>query len=100
MPQLNIETYVSQYFWFISILFAFYYIAISQVIPRIASIMKTREKSTESVGITHNEIVDISTASNIYRNISKNVSTEIHTTKDQELKTLKKVSESWVKKHI
>ena len=43
MPQLAIETTVTQYFWLVIILFGFYYIAVTKVIPSIANALKTRK---------------------------------------------------------
>ena len=43
MPQLAIETIVTQYFWLVIILFGFYYIAVTKVIPSIANALKTRK---------------------------------------------------------
>jgi len=61
MPQLSIETFVTQYFWFISILLAFYFISILLVIPRISEIYKTRQKCinvlTEELEDNNNEIL-------------------------------------------
>jgi hypothetical protein len=44
MPQLNIETFVTQYFWLIVILFGFYFIVVTTIIPSIASSIKLRKK--------------------------------------------------------
>lgn len=44
MPQLSIETFVSQYFWLILIFLVFYYVVITQVLPNIAKILKARNK--------------------------------------------------------
>lgn len=49
MPQLSIETFVSQYFWLILIFLIFYYVIITQILPNIAKILKTRNKA-ESTG--------------------------------------------------
>jgi len=46
MPQLNIETFVTQYFWLIVILFGFYVIVVTTIIPSIASAIKLRKKLT------------------------------------------------------
>jgi len=49
MPQLSIETFVSQYFWLIIFLFGFYYFCFMEVIPKFSEILKTRAK-IESLG--------------------------------------------------
>lgn len=110
MPQLSIETFVSQYLWFISILLIFYFIAITQVIPRIAEIMKTRQKTAQptdfsgiSVEGNKTEKVEYNT-STIFSNISKNILLNDealkHTSLSASEKELKKASELWVKKNI
>jgi hypothetical protein len=42
MPQLSIETYVTQYIWLVIILGNFYYYLSSQKVPKIVEIKKTR----------------------------------------------------------
>lgn len=42
MPQLAVETFVSQYIWMIVTLGAFYSITMMYVLPKIALIKKTR----------------------------------------------------------
>lgn len=48
MPQLALETFISQYFWLLVIFFSFYFISITTVIPRISTLMKSREKISAS----------------------------------------------------
>lgn len=43
MPQLWIETWVSQYFWLVVILFFFHVYMVNNVIPTIATIFKIRK---------------------------------------------------------
>lgn len=43
MPQLWIETWVSQYFWLLVILFCFHFYMVNNVIPTIATIFKIRK---------------------------------------------------------
>lgn len=43
MPQLSIETWVSQYFWFLVILFIFHYFFVNSVVPTIATLIKIRK---------------------------------------------------------
>lgn len=44
MPQLKIETFVTQYFWLIVILLGFYYVLVTVIIPRISEVIKTRKR--------------------------------------------------------
>lgn len=46
MPQLSIETYVTQYFWLVVILGLFYYYIATQIVPKIGEIKKTRAQIT------------------------------------------------------
>ena len=50
MPHLCVETYFTQYFWLVVILFSFYYIAVNQIIPKFSETFKTRKK-LESLAI-------------------------------------------------
>jgi len=43
MPHLAVETYVSQYFWFMLILVLFHTFMTDTVIPRISSLFKARK---------------------------------------------------------
>lgn len=43
MPQLAIETFISQFIWLLVVLLGFYYVTIMYVIPQIAIIKKTRK---------------------------------------------------------
>lgn len=42
MPQLSVETFVTQYFWLLIIFFSFLIISTLYVMPKIAAIKKTR----------------------------------------------------------
>lgn len=44
MPQLHIETFVTQYFWLVVCLFVFYYINAVEILPSISEILKIRQK--------------------------------------------------------
>lgn len=111
MPQLSIETFVSQYFWFISILLIFYFIAITQVIPRIAEIMKTRLKTSQPTLISDTSVKgstdskrESDSTFTIFSNISKNITlndeaSHNSSSSDSEI-TLKKASELWVRNNI
>lgn len=43
MPQLSLETFVSQYFWLVVVILGLYYINTERIIPRISKIRKARE---------------------------------------------------------
>lgn len=43
MPQLSLETFVSQYFWLVVVILGLYYINTEIIIPRISKIRKARE---------------------------------------------------------
>jgi len=43
MPQLWIETFVSQYFWLLAILLTFYVFISTKVIPTISNTLKLRQ---------------------------------------------------------
>lgn len=44
MPQLAVETFVSQYFWLVVLLTFFYLQMVTWAIPKIAEIIKTRKE--------------------------------------------------------
>lgn len=46
MPQLSIETFVTQYFWLVVLMLVLYYINVEIIIPRISLIIKSREIET------------------------------------------------------
>ena len=48
MPQLWVETYVSQFFWLLVILFSFHYFITIFVLPKIAAALKIRKKAEVS----------------------------------------------------
>jgi len=57
MPQLWTETFVSQYFWLLVILFSFYYFISSKVIPTISETLKARQivENKETIETVQNE---------------------------------------------
>ncbi len=62
MPQLDTLTYFSQFFWFIVIFLSFYVILSNDIIPNVATILKTRNKmikSTPSALATNNSKIEI-----------------------------------------
>jgi 5-bromo-4-chloroindolyl phosphate hydrolysis protein len=42
MPQLDVTSFTTQIFWLILFLFGFYYIVLTDILPRIAKILKIR----------------------------------------------------------
>lgn len=60
MPQLDTLTYFSQFFWFIIIFLSLYIILSNDIIPIIATNLKTRNKIVKSgsftSSITNNKI--------------------------------------------
>ena len=44
MPQLSLETFVSQYFWLVVLFFYFYFQMVNWVIPKISQIIKIRKE--------------------------------------------------------
>lgn len=58
MPQLWIETWVTQYFWLLVIMFFFHFYMVNKVIPSIATIFKIRKtlniKTESSNNVTLN----------------------------------------------
>jgi len=76
MPQLALETFVTQYFWLIVVLSAFFVTSTFYVIPRISQMMKVREKvgqeetNGEAEGSTVKDNIILNTVSpNIERTI-------------------------------
>jgi len=76
MPQLWIETFVTQYFWLLLILFSFYYFITTQVIPVISETIKARQIS-DNKDIKTEEIIN-EKAINLFNNSSKsNIKTDL-----------------------
>lgn len=54
MPQLSMETFISQYFWLVVVLMMFHFIVSSTIIPNIILTLKARETAdsgnTEEAG--------------------------------------------------
>jgi hypothetical protein len=48
MPQLAIETFVSQYFWLITSIMAFHYVVSTSVIPNIVTTLRARKVTSSS----------------------------------------------------
>lgn len=67
MPQLWIETWVTQYFWLLVVLFFFHFFMVNKVIPSIASILKIRKQlssnSTNIIQEKDEKVVDIKISS-------------------------------------
>jgi len=76
MPQLWIETFVTQYFWLLLILFSFYYFITTQVIPNISETIKARQIS-DNKDIKIEEVAN-EKAINLFNNSSKsNLKTDL-----------------------
>lgn len=88
MPQLSIETYITQYLWLVVVLAVFYFFISSFFVPKIGEIKKTRAKlasSTETaiikggesqisgieVGIIINKGVGIKGGESIFEQMNK-----------------------------
>lgn len=71
MPQLWTETIITQYFWLILILFGFYYIAVTQLIPQIAFTLKARRDLESGVTNKDNNLSQDSINPNSLLNNSK-----------------------------
>lgn len=77
MPHLSIETYVTQYFWLVVILFTFYYISVTQIIPKISETFKTRKK-LESLAIESSTDTDSPALKRSIHIISNSISGSKH----------------------
>lgn len=96
MPQLNIETFVTQYFWLIVVLFGFYIVVVTAIIPSIASAIKLRKKLTIAEEIEGAEASAVAETTATGFNIS--VSHEVYTPVD--LKTLYFSNNDWIKSNL
>ena len=96
MPQLNIETFVTQYYWLIVVLFGFYIVVVTAIIPSIASALKLRKKLTLSddapEGVSASEAETASAGFNI------SVPHEVYAPVD--LKTLYFSNNDWIKSNL
>jgi hypothetical protein len=57
MPQLSLETFVSQYFWLIVTLFALYFIMVTKLLPLISECFKARSNLETKVANVQKNIV-------------------------------------------
>lgn len=81
MPQLNFETYVSQYFWFLVIFFVFYLFIFFQFLPRISRVFKLRRKATSFLNAGSESTIETGLSSKeAFRVNSHNLSTIIEQT--------------------
>lgn len=97
MPQLNIETFVTQYFWLIIVLFGFYIIVVTTIIPSIASSLKLRKKLTISEDAPENIITE--TITNEDSNWSPLLSVNHQVWSSTDLKSLYFSNSNWIKKN-
>lgn len=77
MPQLWTETFVSQYFWLLTILLTYYFFMATKVIPAISNTIKLRQQTEESKGDLNDPIKDNSIS--LFVDINKqdfNITTE------------------------
>lgn len=98
MPQLAIETFVSQYFWLVITLFTFYYFIAARVIPVISEMIKTRAKLATPVSSVTN--VDAPATVNGKAILAKglNVRSNLYNSALQINAIFKKTKKSWIKK--
>ena len=90
MPQLAVETFVSQYFWLLVILFLFYMLSILKVIPQISLIKKIRQNTYSSVEGTKEEGTE---------EVSFNINTQIiENSVENTNNTFKSTSTNWIAK--
>ena len=75
MPQLWTETFVTQYFWLLLILFTFYYFISTDVIPKISNNIKARQISEEEA-LEIEEQEELNSISQLFNKQSIHVSTE------------------------
>lgn len=68
MPQLWTETFVTQYFWLLAILFTFYFFIATKVIPTIAEAIKARQLTEETTKVQEEKAED--KALNIFSSLS------------------------------
>lgn len=79
MPQLWTETFVTQYFWLLIILFTFYYFILNQVIPRIAESLKSRQL-TEEANTKTSEEDEVTNTSALFAPIKQELDAQEKTT--------------------
>lgn len=96
MPQLNIETFVTQYFWLIVVLFGFYIVVVTAIIPSIASAIKLRKKLTTTEGEEGSGVSATAESSITGFNIS--IPHEVYTPVD--LKSLYFNNNDWIKSNL
>lgn len=94
MPQLNIETFVTQYFWLIVVLFGFYIVVVTAIIPSIASAIKLRKKLTMTEGAEE----DKASAESYVTGFNISVPHEVYTPVD--LKSLYLKNNDWIQSNL
>lgn len=98
MPQLAVETFVTQYFWLVVILFIFYYLSAAIIIPKISAIFKTRNKlSAINTNIDTQESNNILLGKSILSQAIAIQSSPIKSSSNY-LSIFKKANKSWIKK--
>jgi len=109
MPQLWTETFVTQYFWLVVILFGFYYLAVTEIIPQIAFTLKTRkELESNSSSSSTNKLEDNNskTTINSTKSLLSTILTPVQTssnkgdnTTNQLKASINTIKTDWVKKY-
>lgn len=103
MPQLWTETIVTQYFWLVVILFGFYYIAVTQLIPQIAYTLKTRkalENAVKDSAEGNDNLLLNDTKSLLSTILTPRIPTIKSNSTDQLKASLSAVKSDWISKHI
>ena len=100
MPQLSIETFVTQYFWLVVFLLFFYYLSAAVIIPKFSTIIKTRNKistvsSTSTMEDSNNTIMGKSILTQAFTTKSANIS-KVSTNYNS---IFKKVNKDWIKNY-
>lgn len=93
MPQLSIETYVTQYFWLVVILGVFYYYISTQIVPKIGEIKKTRAQIAAETPATSSSNIAYATTQNIQLGLLYNLN-KVGDNKVGEL--LENMNQKWV----
>lgn len=107
MPQLWTETFVTQYFWLVVILFGFYYLAVTEIIPQIAFTLKTRkELESNSQSSSTNKVEDKNNAIHTTKSLLSTILTPVQTslnkgenTTNQLKASINTIKTDWIKKY-
>ena len=104
MPQLSIETYVTQYFWLVVILFTFYYLSATKFLPKIAELLKTRKKiesEASNVSLSSVDNINFATGKSIISEILSISSLSVTSPKTSGFdKIFNSANQTWVKNSL